>query len=326
MHLVGGLWVAGFAYRAAALIGAALIIVAFGVVGHSASRGLLTSVTVLLHVTTAAWWFGGLWVLLFASWRPLSDLAPLVTRFSRQAVWIIGVLLTVAPATAVLLLEFRFDPALAYQQGLLTKIGLTAVLLTLAGFNKLILMPRLVAGNGSRIWLRSTIAAEILLFAGVMGTTAYLVTYRSPHDAADAAHVHPDEIAVSGPICIVQPWAPAMPGGARTGAGYMVIVNNQPVADRLVAASSPWAEHVSLHASINDGNIARMRELAALRVPAGGRTTMKPGVYHLMFTGLYAPFVAGDVVPLTLVFERAGKVAVTLNVRPIGGYVDDHNH
>jgi hypothetical protein len=130
---------------------------------------------------------------------------------------------------------------------------------TLAAFNKLILIPRLAAGNGSRVWLRSMIAAEILLFAGVMGTTAHLVTYLSPHDAADAAHAHLGEIAVSGPIGIIQPWAPAMPGGAQTGAGYLVIVNNQPVADRLLAAS----------------NIARMRELTALRVPAGGRLSLR---------------------------------------------------
>lgn len=41
------------------------------------------------------------------------------------------------------------------------------------------------------------------------------------------------------------------------------------------------------------------------------------GVYHLMFTGLYSRFVAGDVAPRALVFERAGEVNFMLQVRSI---------
>lgn len=84
--------------------------------------------------------------------------------------------------TAVFLLEFRFDPSLAYQPGLLTKLGLTSALLAPAGVNRLILMPRLTDEDSARIWLRRTIAAEILLFMGVIATTAYLTVYLSPHE------------------------------------------------------------------------------------------------------------------------------------------------
>ena len=108
---------------------------------------------------------------------------------------------------------------------------------------------------------------------------------------------------------------------------YMVIVNSQPVEDRLVAASSPWAEQLTLHASVMDGDIARMRKLGALPIPPGGRVALEPGAYHLMFSGLYAPFVAGDSVPLTLTFEQAGRVDVMLTVHPLGGQrVWGHEH
>ncbi|KQN07103.1 hypothetical protein ASE85_18670 [Sphingobium sp. Leaf26] len=320
LQLIGGLWIASFAGRPIAVLGTALILLSFGVVGHSASRGLLTSLTIVLHVAGAAWWFGGLFMLLLASRASdVNHFPTLIARFSRQAVWIVGLLLVAALGTASLLVEWRFDASLGYQQGLLTKLGLTAFLLALAGVNKLVLTPRLAGPGTARLWLRRMIAAELLLFLAIMATTAYLTTYLSPHDRNDSMHGSGGQVRASGPIDIIAPWAPAMPKGARTAAGYMEIANNQMIEDRLVAASSPWAEHVTLHASNMDNGIVRMREIAALPIPADMRITLRPGVFHLMFTDLYTPFVAGDTVPLTLIFERAGKVEVTLHVRPLGG-------
>ncbi|WP_051330182.1 copper chaperone PCu(A)C [Niveispirillum irakense] len=318
LQMIGGLWVAVYAKRAVALAGALLILGAFGVVGHSASHGLQTSVTVVLHVTAAAWWFGGLWVLLVAGRTlPADRFADLVGRFSRQAMVVVCLLLAAALMTSALLLEFRLVPTLAYPRGLLTKLALTGGLLMLAGINKLILTPRLAVRPKARVWLRWMIAADLLLFVGIIATTAYVTTYLSPHAASAAMHTHQGQFQVEGPIGIADPWAPAMPGSAATGAGYMVIVNNQPVDDRLVAVSSPWAERVTLHASIMEDEIARMRRLEALPIPHGGRVVLEPGTFHLMFSGLYAPFVAGDSVPVTLTFEQAGRVDVVLTVHPL---------
>lgn len=81
----------------------------------------------------------------------------------------------------------------------------------------------------------------------------------------------------------------------------------------------------SLHASIKEGDIARMVELNALTIPVGKRLNLEEGVYHLTFTDVYAPFVAGDVVPVTITFEKARKVELKLSVRPLGGAVE-HQH
>ncbi|MFW2852514.1 CopD family protein [Sphingomonas sp. TX0543] len=274
LQLIGGLWLALKTERRTAPIGAVLILVAFGVVGHSASRGMLTSITIILHVTAAAWWCGGLWILLATGRTASTNFPELVGRFSRQAVWVVMALLIAALTTATLLLEFRIDLALAYQQALLTKLGLTALLLALAGVNRVVLTPQLAGQDRARIRLRRMIVGELLLFAAIISATAYITTYLSPHDTTDAAHAHGGEVQVSGPIAIVDPWAPAMPGGAPTGAGYLTIVNNQPVEDRLIAASSPWAERVTLHASSTDRGIARMCQWAcnsprmwALKIP-----------------------------------------------------------
>ncbi|WP_426180639.1 copper chaperone PCu(A)C [Rhizorhabdus sp. FW153] len=318
LQLIGGLWLALNTERRTGPIGALLILVAFGVVGHSASRGMLTSITIVLHVTAAAWWCGGLWILLFAGRTASPDFHELVGRFSRQAVWVVAALLVAALTTAAQLLEFRLDLALAYEKGLLTKLGLTVLLLSVAGINKLVLTPHLTSQDSSRVWLRRAIMAELLIFTALLSATAYLTTYLSPHGSTNGTHADQSEVQASGPIVIVDPWAPAMPGGASTGAAYLTIVNNQPVEDRLIAASSPWAERVTLHASKVDNGIARMRDLDALPIPGRGQATLQPGVYHLMFEGLYAPLVAGDTLPMTLTFERAGKVEVHLTVLPLG--------
>jgi copper transport protein len=185
----GGLWLAVAAYRPLLPLGALLILVAFGVVGHSATRGGLTAVTVVVHVAAAAWWLGGLLLLFEASRRSgEADYVRLVARFSRQAAWIVALLIAAAATTAALLLEFRFDPGRSYDVGLLAKAGVTSALLGLAAANRLILLPRLVAGAGARIWLRRTMSVEMLFFIAVFGTTAWLTSFQSPHEPTHPSH------------------------------------------------------------------------------------------------------------------------------------------
>lgn len=183
LQLVGGLWLLGSAARPAALVGALLALLAFAVVGHSASRGLVTSATVLLHVVAAAWWLGGLWLLLVASRQlPRESLSPLVARFSRTAVWAVVVLLAGALVTAAQLLEYRFSPERAYDRGLLAKAGLTSGLLVLASVNRWVLSPRLASDPGAVRWLRRSLLAEFVLMATVLAVTAWLTTWQSPHN------------------------------------------------------------------------------------------------------------------------------------------------
>lgn len=64
-----------------------------------------------------------------------------------------------------------------------------------------------------------------------------------------------------------------------------------------------------------DGDIMRMRPVASFTVPGDGIVSLTPGGFHLMLTELPAPLVAGETVPVTLTFEHAGVVEVSLPVR-----------
>lgn len=109
----------------------------------------------------------------------------------------------------------------------------------------------------------------------------------------------------------------ASPGSAPTGAGFMTI-RSTGAADRLVAFRTPACTRPELHTHINDNGIMRMRQVPAIDVPAGGVAELKSGGLHLMLIDLVAPLSEGDVVPVTLVFERAGEVTVQMPVKKIG--------
>jgi periplasmic copper chaperone A len=127
-----------------------------------------------------------------------------------------------------------------------------------------------------------------------------------------------DEVK-AGDLVISQAWSRATPGGAKIGAGYFTIENKGSAADRLVAISSEAAGKVEVHEMAMNNGVMKMRPVDnGLTIEPGKTVTLAPGGYHLMLMDLKAPLKQGDSVPLTLEFEKAGKVAVTLDVQGVG--------
>lgn len=124
-------------------------------------------------------------------------------------------------------------------------------------------------------------------------------------------------------VTIDNAWARATPPGAKIAAGYMTI-RNAAAADKLLGASSPAAERVETHVTVKDGDVSRMREVKSYDVPSRGALTLAPGGSHLMLVNIKAPLKAGDKVPLTLKFEKAGELKTELTVRPLGTALDTH--
>lgn len=127
----------------------------------------------------------------------------------------------------------------------------------------------------------------------------------------------------TGGIRVEAPTMPATLRGARNGAGYLVIHNEGPAADRLLRVESGAARAVELHTHIRDGEIMRMRPVEAIELPPGAAVRLAPGGLHLMFLGLERPFAAGEQVAVSLVFERAGRLEIALEVtafRPAAGH------
>jgi copper(I)-binding protein len=131
----------------------------------------------------------------------------------------------------------------------------------------------------------------------------------------------------AGDLVIAAPWSRAA-GQGGTGAGFLAISNRGAVADRLLSASSPAARVTEIHAHVRDGDVMRMRPVPAIDLPPGQTVSLQPGGLHLMLIGLTRPLQAGQSVPVTLVFERAGAVQVELAVQGAGarGPAMRHGH
>jgi len=130
-----------------------------------------------------------------------------------------------------------------------------------------------------------------------------------------------------GALQIGNPWARATPPTAPSGGGFLSITNTGTTPDRLVSAKSPAADMVQVHEMKMDGNVMRMREIEkGLEIAPGATVTLAPGGLHLMMMGLKAPFKQGEKVPVTLTFEKAGKIDVELVVVPIGATPGQHEH
>lgn len=139
-----------------------------------------------------------------------------------------------------------------------------------------------------------------------------------------AARAHDYRI---GGLRIDHPWALATPAGAKVGAGYMKITNEGTQTDRLIALSSPLARRVVIHATTMENGVARMRLLdKGLEIKPGETVELTTQGMHVMFEDLREPLVAKARIEGTLVFEKAGRIAVEFPVAPIGTKVPvDHS-
>ena len=123
----------------------------------------------------------------------------------------------------------------------------------------------------------------------------------------------------AGDLVIDHAWTRATPGGADVGIGYLTIENKGTAPDKLTGASTPAAAKAELHEMSMDNGVMKMRPAKdGLPIPPGQSVTLAPGGLHLMLMGLKNPLKEGGKVPLTLQFEKAGKVDVTLDVQSVG--------
>ncbi|WP_127557986.1 copper chaperone PCu(A)C [Nioella ostreopsis] len=117
-------------------------------------------------------------------------------------------------------------------------------------------------------------------------------------------------------IMIHDPYARASAMMSQSGAAFMEIMNQTDTDDRLIAARSDVAQRVELHTHLEDDNgVMRMVEVEeGFAIPAGGSHALARGGDHVMFLGLNQPFEHGDEIEVTLVFEQAGEMTVTIPI------------
>lgn len=96
----------------------------------------------------------------------------------------------------------------------------------------------------------------------------------------------------------------------------MGLLNETDTEDRLIDARSEVAARVEIHTHVEDANgVMRMIKVEdGIRIPAGGMALLERGGDHVMLMGLTAPLAQGDEIDVTLIFEQAGEMTVTIPV------------
>jgi periplasmic copper chaperone A len=123
----------------------------------------------------------------------------------------------------------------------------------------------------------------------------------------------------AGDLVITQAWTRATPNGAKIGGGFLTIENKGSTPDRLIGGSTDAASKIEVHEMAMKDGVMTMRLLDnGLTIDPGKTVKLAPGGYHLMMFDLKDQLKQGDTVPVTLKFEKAGEVKVSLAVQGVG--------
>ena len=147
----------------------------------------------------------------------------------------------------------------------------------------------------------------------------------------------------SDPVTVSDAWARSSPSGVTMGAAYFDITSVDDDSLVAVSVSSDVAARAEIHEVVkamdmgddemhdhdmgddemhdhdmgddgmHDGAMS-MQEMDALELPAGTLVQLVPGGYHIMLIDLAKPLVVGETFDLTLDFDEAPDLTVTVEV------------
>jgi periplasmic copper chaperone A len=134
------------------------------------------------------------------------------------------------------------------------------------------------------------------------------------------------DVVKAGSLEVSDGTTKAMLPGQPVGGGYVTIKNTGDSDDKLIGVESSSAGRAEIHEMAMVNDVMKMRKLDdGIVIPAGQTVELKPGGLHMMFFDVKKPFAEGDKVPVTLIFEKAGKVEIVLSAGAAKGG-GDHQH
>ena len=126
----------------------------------------------------------------------------------------------------------------------------------------------------------------------------------------------------NGKLEVQDAWGRSSPKVAQNGAFYMKITNHTGQDDKLLSATTEACDVVELHEMYKKENdVMGMRPVPEgyIVIPAGETVELKVGGLHVMCIGKLADFNVGDSYPVTLTFEKAGPMEISVEIRDMAG-------
>ena len=131
--------------------------------------------------------------------------------------------------------------------------------------------------------------------------------------------------AVAQSVEVKDAWVrTSVPGQKATGAFMKITAKD---GARLVSVSSPVAGVSEVHEMKMEGDVMKMRALAAgLELPAGKTVELKAGGYHVMLMDLKAALPKDSMVPMTLTFRDTKGVETKVELKLPVATAPAHQH
>ena len=132
------------------------------------------------------------------------------------------------------------------------------------------------------------------------------------------------------PIEVRDAWVREAPPSASVNAGYLVLHNNSDQVQHLQHIQSEQFRAVEMHETIMEADVAKMREVRDLAIPAGGEVEFQSGGYHLMLMEPLIAIKAGAQVSVVLHFSSGLEIPIVMLVKKAddqtGDQSNEHHH
>lgn len=121
-------------------------------------------------------------------------------------------------------------------------------------------------------------------------------------------------------------WVAEAPPVSKVMAAYMEIKNSSEQAHSIISASSDNFERIEFHQSTHINNIASMKQVHKLVIPAKGELELKAGGYHMMLFNPVKKLKAGDQVSFSFKLENGDVINVVMPVKKQDFSSSPHDH
>ena len=118
----------------------------------------------------------------------------------------------------------------------------------------------------------------------------------------------------AGKLSVYDAWIRQAPPGATMMAGYATLKNEGDAPIKVLTVQSDAFRQSSIHETVVERGVSRMRELPRVDLAPGATIEMKPGGAHLMLMEPRHPILVGDKVHMVFLLADGTRVETYFDV------------
>lgn len=122
------------------------------------------------------------------------------------------------------------------------------------------------------------------------------------------------DVQAAGKLGVTDAWIRAAPPGVSTVAGYVTLKNTGDEPITVLTVQSDAFRMTSLHETLVDKGVSKMREMHRLKIAPGETVQLQPGGKHLMLMQPRREILIGDKVEMMFMLGDGTRVETQFDV------------